>query len=275
VARLSNKQLVRYITEAHAAWHGKQEELRDKFPGIDFPAFVYPYQPSEDPITPRVIEDSRTREDIWRHFKWRMTRVSYPYPKALERKSAPETIYQVVQKKKLLTLLQSQALITQIKLTWFLEDCYVLEKRVHDRNLSKHRYPLRFHRNVMKEIARHLQFLEHEASRNKIPSRWFAEYRPAVLQALLREASINYPRMIFGLESASELPPAKLTGDRQMELYQAIEAALLSANEDSANLAYHLIALVVSPVSSVRKGKLEPLPSAIGKNVRDRQSKVK
>jgi hypothetical protein len=273
VKPLSNKILRNLITEAYTAWRAEQERLRKKFPHVTVPLnpdFMWPYQPTVDTIAQRLNTKAASADQIKKRLLWRMRQVQYPFPPA-DRKKTRETIYQVVRKHGLQKALLDPKLIARIKLFWFLSDYYGQERRFHDRKQSHHAYPLRFHRDAMKEMARHLLWLEEMAKQNKVSRNWFSQYRPAILKAMLQEASIYCPRIIMGFKSATQIPPVKSAGDMQMDIYKAITAAVPKASNLSDNLAYHLTAVIWSSPSSIRAHKLEPTPAAVSRNIRDRR----
>ena|SRR5579872_7148848 len=150
---------------------------------------------------------------------------------------------------------------------WTLDGYYHHELRFHEETKSQHGYPMTFHRDAMKHIARDLLGLETIAAQNKVPQKWFARYRADALKAIFREASIWYPNMIMGFKSATQFRPDKSAGERQRELYQAIQTAFRDKTISDI-LAYHLVALICSPLSSIKRGKLNPMPTGIGKTIR-------
>ena len=164
----------------------------------------------------------------------------------------------------------SPTLLGQIWMAWILYGYYLQEQKLCTEKKSQYGYPLKFHRDAMKQIAGDLLGLEAIAAQNKVPQKWFSRYRADALKALLREASICYPTMLMGFKSAAQFRPDKSAGDTQMDLFQGIQRTA-SGKQISDNFAYHLVALICSPPSSIRNGKLEPMPSSVGRNVRDRQ----
>lgn len=280
MARLSNKELYSLIEEAYAAWHAEQEQQKRRFPAVAVPlnlASIWPHKLAGDPIAQQLNAKPLSAEEIRRKLRWRMQQVQYPYPGSSRKKSS-ETIYQVVRKRGLIDALLDSKLIEQVRLSWYLDRYFYLERHFRGAKQSHHGYSLTFHRNAMKEIASHLLTLDEMASQNQVPQEWLSEYRPAILRALLKEALICYPgipRMVMRrksarFESAAEMTPAKLAGDRQMEIYQALVAAMPDRSALSDNLAYHLTAVICSPLSAIRRKALEPQPSAVSRNVRDR-----
>jgi hypothetical protein len=272
--RLSNKQLHSLIDEAYAAWRAEQEQLREKFPdviGALNPGFMWPYQPAEDPIAHQVNTEAVSAERVKKAFRWRMKQIEYPFPKSARKKTV-ETIYEVVRKQGLLEALLCPKLITHIQLFWFLDDYYEAERHFFTAKQSHHGYPLEFHRDAMKQIARNLLFLDSLALKHNVRGDWFCEYRPTILKALLREAVICYPRI--GLKSdkaARAIRPVKSAGDMDLEIFKAIMSVQPKGKHISNNLAYHLAALVCSRLTAIDKHRLAPTPAAVGKNVRDRQ----
>jgi hypothetical protein len=271
--RLSNAQLRKYIQEAYDAWWGEQQKLKTKFPSVTVPlnrGFQWPYQPTAALITPKVKATvgalNRTKERM----KWRLQRVRYPYAESAYGKKSDRMFYQYVRDEGLLEMLFSPTLLREIWMTWLFYGYYVQEKELQKGKMSQHGYPLRFHRDAMKLIARDLLALEAIAAENKVPQKWFATYRSDALKAVLREASICYPQMLMGFKSAAQFRLDKAAGDTQRHLFRAIQDAF-SGKSISDNFAYHLVALICSPLSSIRRGELEPIPTGVGKNIRKKK----
>lgn len=271
VPSLTNKHLYRLIQEAYDAWWAEQEKFRKKFAHLTMPlnrGFIWPFQPVGDPITPKVIRALPRRGEIENQMRWRLKRIWYPYPQPIGRKSQ-RTMHRILREKRILSVMFTRELISTIRLTWFLYGYYVREQHLHDGKKSQYGYSLRFHRDTMKRIANDLLALEKSATHHKVPPQWIAEYRASMLRALLREASICCPAMLVGFKSATQISPDKSAGDTQMAVYNVIRAVFDDKNIDD-NLAYHLVAVIWSPTSSIRQGRLEPSPSAVGRNIRDR-----
>jgi len=233
----------------------------------------WPYQPTADLIGPKVEADVGGLDRTKGKIKWRLQRVRYPYPESADHKKSDRTFYEYVRNEGLLDVVLNPMLLGQIWMTWFFYGYYLEEKKLHSKKKSQYGHPMKFHRDAMKQIAGGLLGLEKLRSQNKVPSKWFAKYRTDALKALLREASIYYPRLRMGFKSASQFRPDKLAGDTQMDLFQEIQRAA-SGKEISDNFAFHLVALIMSSAKTIKNGKLQPMPSSVGKNIRDRQKKL-
>jgi hypothetical protein len=269
--------LQKYIQEAYDAWWEEQQKLKTKFPDVPVPlnrGFQWPYQPTADLITPKAKAEAgdlnRTKEKM----KWRLQRVRYPYSESPYGEKSDRTFYQYVKNHGLLKLLFSPTLLGEIWMAWMFYGYYLQEQKLNKEKKSQYGYPLRFHRDAMKQIARDLLTLEAIAAQNKVRPEWFAKYRADVLSALLREASICYPRMLIGLKSAAQFRADKSAGDTQRHLFRVIQDTF-SGKSISDNFAYHLVALICSPLSSISRGELEPIPTGVGKNIRKKKKTKK
>jgi hypothetical protein len=270
MSRLTNKQLQDLIKEAYAAWYESERQRRDKL--RDVIAISSPsYDPADDPIGELLRAESDSSNGVKKAFLRRLKQIEYPFPKSARKKTV-ETTYEVVRKQKLLGALLSPTFISYIKLIWFLQSYYSKERHFHELRESKFGYPLVFHRKAMWQMARHLQSLESLAAKHHVPEDWFSEYRPAILKVLLREAVIFYPQLAFeNYKEARRILPVKSAGDLQMETFRAIKSIQPKGRVISNNLAYHLTALICSPISVIDNHRLEPTPTGVGRNIRARQ----
>jgi hypothetical protein len=93
---------------------------------------------------------------------------------------------------------------------------------------SQYGVALQFHRKVMFEWSAHLHRLEQLAQKHNVSEKWLEDYRKAILEALLREAAVCYPKLrdpVEGRKPALQIRPHSFAVDGQGQLYEAIATA--------------------------------------------------
>jgi hypothetical protein len=193
----------------------------------------------------------------------RLKRFQYPYPQG---NKSRKTFYRHLKDAGLLDVLLNLPLIFEIQSEWFFRRYYDLERKSFDRHQSQHGHPMAFHREMMHDLADHLDRVSEIPRSHRVPKTWFIPYRKVVQQQLLREASICYPELLRDFTQAADIRPRQRKGEREASLFQAIESAFAEKGTINHKLAQQLTALICSPPDCIRNGKLDPSPETIRRN---------
>jgi hypothetical protein len=260
--RISSTRLQELIHEALDASMAERQGFQERF--AEAPVAVglgYPHPHTRvDLFAPKEVDSlAHTKRMLIERLK----KFQYPYP---DGNKAHKTFYLHLKDKGLLDVLLNLPLIFEIQSEWFFRRYYERERKSFDRGESQHGYPLAFHREMMYDLADHLDRIDQVSRSHHVPNDWFAPYRKVVQQHLLREASIYYPELLRDFTEASKIRPRHHKGEREADLFRAIESAFAQKGIVNHKLAQQLTALICSAPDCTSTGKLNPSPETIRRN---------
>jgi hypothetical protein len=260
--RLSSLRLEELIHEALQESRAQQKRFQQQFP--EAPAaetLGYPHPHTRvDLLAGKALVST---EKAKRSLIDRLKRFQYPYPQG---NKARKTFYRHLKDNGLFDVLLSLPLIFEVQGEWFSRRYYDRERKSFERRQSHHGYPLAFHEEMMYELAEHLDSISEVPRRYRVPKSWFATYRKVIQQQLLREASICHPELLRDFTHAADIRPRQRKGEREANLFGAIERAFAERGVVNHKLAQQLTALICSPPDCIRTHKLDPSPETIRRN---------
>lgn len=270
--RLTSKQLQKYIEEAYQAWYAEREAFHRKFDSIPISeTFDWQYQPGGNRLSLKLKK--QTYEETKSLLRARMEAVNYPYPP--EEGKTPKTLFSVVQSRNLLDVVFDSEVIRTVHFIWAFRHRDRVQDDLRKNQQSAYGYPRKFHRAVLKELARHLEFLDKQVADNYVPADWFSAYRAALLKALLREATIEYPDFPRSFTPANKMSATKQLAEFQYQLFETIRRAVPKQQTISDNLGFYLVAVVFSDDDYIRRHQFSPMPQAVASNLRSRMPEIK
>ena len=263
-ARLGKLQ--QFVSEALWTWLAE----RDTHVGPDGPVREWPPWPyvSEDKIVPRVRRELSTIAKSRRQLVRRLQRIRYPYQSTAKIR---HSFYSHVKRFRLLTFLRSSEFLYKVRMAWSFHRQYELEKDLFDRKQSQDGYPLVFHRDILREISRHLDRIVKIAGKHGVPKEQFAKYQKSIQDQLRVEVAVCYPELQRWFKTASRIRPHSSAVEMRLEIFDAIQAELAKRSIHNDELAYQLTALICSGRSSIEKRLLDPTPDAVRLSVNDRK----
>ena len=136
-------QLQKLVAEALQTWRAerdKHDAPPDFFPGRP----LWPYEKSAK-VEAQAFRELPTIVSSRRQLDGRLKR-SDPYRSTAK---IGHSFYFHVKKLRLLTFLRSSAFLSDVRMAWFFQRSYELEKDLFDRKQSEYGYPLAFHRDIL------------------------------------------------------------------------------------------------------------------------------
>jgi hypothetical protein len=254
--------LKRFVSEALWTWLVE----RDKRVGVpEGPPWPYV---SGDKIAARVSRELSTIAKSRRQLIRRLQRIRYPYQ---SKAKIRHSFYSQVKRFRLLTFLRSPEFLYKVRMAWFFQRHYKLEKELFEQRKSQDGYPLVFHRDIMREISKHWDRIVKIAGKHGVPKERFAEHRKAIQKQLLVEASVCYPELQRGFKRANQIRPHSFAVERRLEIFDAVQAELIKRKIENDELAYQLTALICSGRGSIEKRLLDTTPDMVRLSVKDRK----
>jgi hypothetical protein len=104
-------------------------------------------------------------------------------------------------------------LLGDIRRVWWFQRYYSGEMDLLTQRKSKYGFPLEFHRKAIFECSAHWHRLQKLSKENAVPEEWFEGCREAVLEELLREAAIYYPKLLERYSPALQIRPHSFAVD--------------------------------------------------------------
>ena len=258
-------RLREFIAEALEERENTRKQLPQGLVSID-PG--WPYLEGAGIFSAKVSKEIGSPAESKKQLKFRLEKFLYPYP---DGNTIGKTFYQHLRGLGLLDVILNPPVLGEIRRLWWFQHYYEEEKTAQKRRKSEHGYPLGFHRKLMFECSFHLQRIQALQVKNAVKKDWTEKYRTAILKQLLNEATICYPELLRWTRPALKIRPHSFHVDRQLELFDAIEAAFRKEKTKNHKLAMQLTTLICSTPQQILTGKLDPSPDTVRRNIRDRK----
>jgi hypothetical protein len=240
------------------------------------PAFTHPnlndVSRMSSGVTSTLIEANKLLpvEQLRQDLVARLKSFRYPYP---EGRRSTRTFYSRANKAGILESLLDGQLFWEIRLWLLLERDAVLENECRVKGVSPHGYPIKFHREMLKQLLRHLEHVHGLVDKYHVDRPWVIEYQRSADLQLVREL-----RSIFDYYPHADIAKkfAAAPSDSQLEICSALLRALQGAKLGKGRQAFAIqfTSLICSPPSCIQSHVLDPSPEAIRKKIEYRRHRT-
>jgi hypothetical protein len=197
-------------------------------------------RPDQEPLIAAVQTEFPAIEAFRNYLLEQFKKYPYPYPE--ERKSR-RTLFDHLQSFHLLDALLTEPVLLEIRVALFL---FEVDQREREPEQADR---LKFHRNVLHSIFRHIQAIRGLLNENRVDVRWMARYLRAADEQMVQEAQAIYPLYPYVVSRRGS--PAPTVSSREMLLwtYDVVSGALIGAGlrRGRKELAIQLTAIICSP----------------------------
>jgi len=173
------------------------------------------------------------------------------------------TLFQRLEKKRLLKTILSPSNLKFIKSSWDLMLKMQKEKELRQSSRSYHDYPLAFHRDMLKELLKNTEVIHKLSRKHKIEEKWTIQLQEAINLQIAYEFVAAFPEFIdpFG-------DPLESTW--RILIYEDIYLLLSRAKGTKIKqLAIEITAVICSLPKCLQTKHLEVLPIHIKDAIRD------